>query len=92
VQKHYATTFKGLKFEMTENPPKGKLAIYFFPERKKFALFVSELLSERIEKDERSVMDPRAPVPYIAISVVAGEKPNDLDVEAANQIAGALLV
>ncbi len=92
VQKQYAATFKGLKFEMTENPPKGKLAIYFFPERKKFALFVSELLSERIEKDERSVMDARGAMPYVAISVVAGEKPTDLDVEAAKQVAVALLV
>ena len=92
VQKQYATTLKGLKFEMTENPPKGKLAIYFLPERKKFALFVGELLNERIEKDERSHMEPRANEPYIAISVAAGEKPTDLDVEAANQIAVALLV
>jgi hypothetical protein len=91
AQKQFATTFKALKFEMTENPPKGKLAIYFFPERKKYALLVGELLGERIDKDERSHMDPRANEPYIAISVVAGEKPTDLDVESANQLAIALL-
>lgn len=91
VQKQFATTLKALKFEMTENPPKGKLAIYFFPERRKFALFVGELLQERIDKDERSMMDPRGNDPYVVISIVAGEKPNDLDVEAANQIAIALL-
>jgi hypothetical protein len=91
AQKQFAATLKGLKFEMTENPPKGKLAIYFFPERRKFALFVGELLSERIDKDERTIMEPRSNEPYIAVSIVAGEKPNDLDVEAANQIAVALL-
>lgn len=91
AQKQFGTTLKSLKFEMTENPPKGKLAIYFFSERKKFAAFVGELSNERIEKDERGRMEPRANEPYIAVSVAPGEKPTDLDVEAAHQIAIALL-
>jgi len=91
VQKHFTTTLKALKFEATENPPKGKLAVYFFPERKKYKYFVGELLNERVDNDERSHSDARAAEPYVAISVVAGEKPTDLDTEAATQIAAGLL-
>lgn len=91
VQKHYTMAFKALKFEMLESPPKGKLAVYFFPERKQYADFVRDVLNDRIEKDERSHSDARSNEPYVAVTVLPGSKPTDLEIEAAGQTAAALL-
>ncbi len=91
VQKNYATAMKALKFEMTDNPPAGKVAVYLFPERKPFALFVGEVLNERLDKNERSHVDGRRKEPFVAISVFPGDKPTDLDAEASKQVAIALL-
>jgi hypothetical protein len=92
VQKYYTAAFKALKFEMTDSPPKGKLTIYFFPERKQYILFVGEVQSgERVDKDERSHMDARGNDPYVAVTVLPGEKPIDLEAEASAQVPVALL-
>jgi hypothetical protein len=91
VQKQYAAAFRALKFEMLESPPKGKLAVYFFPERKQYVLFVGEVLNDRVEKDERSHVDARSNEPYVAVTVLPAEKATDLDIEASGQVAVALL-
>ena len=59
VQKNYTAALKALKFEMTDNPPSGKLAIYFFPERKQYALFVGDVVNDRLAKDERCHIDAK---------------------------------
>jgi len=91
IQKHYDLALKGLKFGPTENTPKGKIAVYFFPERKGYSLFIGDLLNERPEKDNRGHADTRSDTPWVAVTVPPGGKPTDLEIEASNQIAGALL-
>jgi hypothetical protein len=91
VQKGYTVAFKALKFEMTDNPPAGKVAVYFFPERKPYGLFVGEIANERLERDNRSHVDGRRKEPFVAVSILPGEKPTDLDVEAVKQIGIVLL-
>jgi hypothetical protein len=91
IEKHYSLAMKALKFEMTDNPPKGKVAVYFFAERSRYVLFVGELLNDRVSKDDRGHADGRSDTPYVAVTVLPGDKPTDLDVEACSQIAGALL-
>jgi len=91
VQKQFATVMKALKFEMTDNPPKGKVAVYFLTERKLYSAFVSDVLKEQIERDERAHVSAVGIEPFIVVSVLPGEKPTDLDVEALNQVAIVLL-
>lgn len=91
IQKNYAAIFKLLKFENLENPPKGKVAVYLFPERKNYGFFVEQVVGDRPEKDERAHFDSRGQEPYLAVSVLPGEKPTDLDVESTRQIAALLL-
>ncbi|MCE9533101.1 MAG: hypothetical protein K8T89_18540 [Planctomycetes bacterium] len=91
VQKAYAVALKALKFEKSESPPKGKLAIYFLPERKHYAAFVGVIVNDRLEKDDRSHVNGQGNEPYVAVGVLPGEKPTDLDVEASTQVAVALL-
>jgi len=91
MQKQYAAIMKLLKFEMTENPPKGELTVYFFPERKQYSLFVSEVVNDRLEKDERAHCSALGTEPFVAVSVLPGEKPTDLDAEATTQLAVVLL-
>ena len=91
VQKHYALALKALKFEMSDNPPKGKIAVLLFPDRKQYVLLVGDLTNDRVEKDDRSHSDGRGDTPWVAVSVLPGGKPTDLDVEASGQIAVALL-
>jgi hypothetical protein len=91
VQKQYALALKALKFENSDNPPKGRVTVYFFPERKHYTLLVGELVNERVDKDERGHADASGDTPYVAVTVVPGGKPTDLDVEAGIQITGLLL-
>ncbi len=91
AQKNYTATLKALKFEMTDNPPKGKVALFFFPSRKQYAAFVGEVVNDRLERDERAHVDARGNDPYVAISVLPGKEPTDLVEEAAYQISVALL-
>jgi hypothetical protein len=89
VQKHYTAALKSLKFE-ADAPFKGKLTVYFFPERRTYSFFVSEVVTERLEKDDRGHADGRAEPPYVAVSVLPAEKPTDLETEASVQSAVAL--
>ena len=92
VQKSYTSALKALKFSEMESPPKGKLAIYFFADRKQFSAFVNEVLTEKLERDERTHIDARGNEPFVAVSVLPGEKPIDLDAEASRQVGVALLL
>lgn len=91
VQKSYASAIKALKFEADQNPFKAKLTVYFLPDRKQLSAFVGAVLNDRLDKGDRSQVDAVYKYPYAAISVYPGEKPIDLEAEAANQIAVALL-
>jgi hypothetical protein len=90
VQKQYAAALKSLKFEASDPPFKGKLIIYFFPERKPYSFFVSEVIGERLEKHDRSHADGRGEPAYVAVSVPPAEKATDLEAEAGLQSAVAL--
>jgi hypothetical protein len=90
VQKQYTAVFKSLKFDPAEPPFKGKLTVYFFPERKAYSFFVSEVTSERLEKDDRSHADGRNDQPYVAVSVRPAEKTTDLEAEASVLTAVAM--
>jgi len=89
VQKQYTAAFKSLKFD-ADAPFKGKLTVYFFPERRTYSFFVSEVVTERLEKDDRGHADGRAEPPYVAVSVLPAEKPTDLEAEASIEAAVAL--
>lgn len=91
VQKQFTYAAKSLKFEANENQPKGKIIVYFFPERKYFASFFADAVKERLERDDRSYATSRGSEASVAVSVLPGENPTDLDVEAGNQIAIVLL-
>jgi hypothetical protein len=91
LQRQYDLALKGLKFGPTDNTPKGKISVYFFPERKGYSLFIGDVLNERPEKDNRGQADTRSDAPWVAVTVLPGSKPTDLEYEASNQIAGALL-
>ncbi len=91
AQKYYAYTFKALKFEMGDSQPKGKMAVYVFPERAKYAAYFRG--QERsIERDESRHSDPRSDQPYVAVTVPLGETKGNLESEAGGAIAEALLI
>jgi hypothetical protein len=91
LQKQYATILKSLRFEMTENPPKGRLTVYLLPDRKQLSAFVGEIGGERLDRGARAQSDSKGTEPYVAVSVLPGEKPTDLEAEASSQIALVLL-
>ena len=91
VQKNYSFALKGLKVEPADLPTKGKIAVYFVPDRKIYTAFVGELLNDRVDKDEQSHFDVKSDTPWLAVTVLPGGKPTDFDVVAAGQIGVALL-
>jgi hypothetical protein len=91
VQKHYAAAFAALKFEMTDNPPPGKLAVYFLPDRKQYNQFSAQVIEERLDRNDRSHADARRPEPYVVVSVLPGKEPTDFEKEASRLVEVGLL-
>ncbi len=91
AQKYYAFTYKALKFQMGDSTPRGKYALYVFPERAKYTAFFRGL-ERNVERDEQRFSEPRAEVPYIAVTVALGDTKGNIEGEAGAAIAGALLV
>ena len=70
---------------------KGKLAVYFFPEPSSTPTSSAMRSTIGWKRTSRSHSDARSNEPYIAVTVLPGQKPIDLEVEASGQVGVALL-
>ncbi len=90
LEKQFVVGRDALKLDRDALWP-GKLAVYFLPERRKFASFVRSVEKRRPESDERGSFDIRSDFPHLAASPPREEGDPGLDAQAGEQLAAALL-
>lgn len=90
LEKQYELALKTLEMESEETWP-GKMAVYFFSERRPFNSFVRVVEKRKIEEDEAGSFDIEGEEPH----AIVGPSENKADVnvvgQAGVQVAGALL-
>ena len=91
IQKTYKLARKTLQFEDKEEPWKGKLVVYIFPEARNYKQFMRLVAGQRPE--DTSHVSVRSDNPYIVSGVEFNEKATEADIAAdvTPLLAGAML-
>jgi hypothetical protein len=69
----------------------GKLTVYFFPERAKFASFIRTVEKRRPDADDRGSVMIRSDLPHVAVGPAPESRDPSMEILAAQQLAAALI-
>jgi len=91
LQKTYKTGRKAVQYEEKEEPWKGKLAVFYLPERKDFSSFMRLVVGQRPDGTVHIAI--RGDEPFVVCGTELGAKATDAEItsELAPLVAGALL-
>jgi hypothetical protein len=91
AEKMYGRAHKALNFEPPANP-EPKMVVYLFPDVDNYRSYKRNVVKERAESDEFSMVDQKGDYIVIALSPRRGDKAPKFDVLAADEVGKALLL
>jgi hypothetical protein len=91
LEKHYAIAVKALQFAKDDPPWTGKLAVYAFSDRADFRSFVRQVEKRSADEAELGSFRLSGDAPHLAAGPGKGKDAPTPEVQAAHQLAVALL-
>jgi hypothetical protein len=88
----YAQAAKALQMKPNEKLWPGKIAIYLIGDRRQFNTFMRAVAKKRPSVDDSGVFSARGDLPFVAASPPQSKYDPNLEAQAGEQLAGAMLI